>query len=278
MSHLSTKHQHKVLDNPKRWGAEIRPPYFDVKSYQERIDAIVGKSRDGRPVIRLVWAPTVETTAYGETMRRYWVTRIKLGTQWRYISPPRWILEQRIEREQYVPSWLATRFSTQVAEGEEPIDKGEPPEEFYSFAYLCAEHDPIPLGKDWPGCCDRLYEESRRRCWGYYREPNDYDLQLISQAVRARDAMPYYNPYAPLTRDQLAQIEAAASMQIERQQEELEEYKREMNKDFMKLHGWRLTENDPTVLKHGRIHDLGKTWEKAGFRTTESGLVVPDNN
>lgn len=311
--HLSTNlTAHAVLDDPDHWVEAEARPFFDVSAYQARINAVVGTNAEGADIIRLRWAPEVETPFFGQPQRRYWLRRQKNGDDgWLYTSPPRWVFEQRQERAQYYGAWERTRFSIADPEAAPPtcedcafsapiekflqaegryfcpscggqgittakaLDKGEPPDEYFTFAHLCAEHDPADPESGFPACCERLWRESRGRCWGYYRLPNDGDIELLRQAVRQRDAEKFVSPYRPLTEEQLLDIERVAAEQVEREEIEIQELEREITEEHVRLHGWRLTETDPGVLKHGRMHDLGRKAEPA-FRQHESGLYLPE--
>jgi hypothetical protein len=270
--HLSTKDRHPILDDAGAWSTEITPPAVDIRAYQERIDAIVGLNRDGKSIIRVEWAPRVRHRVFGQELPRYWHTRVKDGEGVLYRCPPRFVFEQRLEREQFVDAWEKTRFGITDPETGKPIDKGDPPEDYYTFAYLVAEHDPTYDESGWPSCCERLYQESRGRCWGYYREPSEEDLQFISQAKRMRDSEKYINPYQQLTTEQLYEIEVAANKAVERAEMERHEEMAERLADFTKRNAWRLSETDPGVLKHGRMHDLSINFN----RQEESGLWVPE--
>lgn len=244
---------------------------FDQQRYQQRIDRIVGVNRDGKSIIRLVHAPAVVTWALGEVVPRYWTKRWKVDSKWVYDQPDRWILERRIEKEAYWDAHNATRFQVVEATGE-TIDLGPPPEDFYVFEYLIAKHDEFQLNGQ-PQCCElawrgetktvlnhklELVETTvggRRRCWGEYREPNDFDLQNIARAVQKMKNSPYYSPYAPMTPEQLAAIEVQANMDAQRMADEANRLQREINADFNRLHGWRLFNTDGG--KRSKFHVLG---------------------
>lgn len=278
--------RHSILDNPKHWKKDIRPPSFDMRSFQKRIDQRVGLNRDGKSILRLSWCPDVWTQVLGEKVKRYWVRRFKDGESWVYISPPRFVLERRVEREAYWAAHQASRFQT-LPSGE-VVDTGEPPEEFYVYAYLLAEHDGHLAESGRPMCCELAWEGdtkfvlnarhelvsvpvgARRKCWGYYREPNDDDLTRIEQAVRIMNENKFHDPYAPLSQEELLAVEAEANLEMQRMRDEAAQLQQEATDDFLHSYGWRLTETDAGRLSHGRYHFLGQTW-KAG----RHGLTVP---
>jgi hypothetical protein len=310
-SHLSTRDRHPVLDEPSQWTAAEARPFFDADSYQRRIDDLLGRTRDGKSIIALRWAPEVWNPAMPD-VKRYWTTRERNGDtgEWLYTSPPRWVFEKRLEPEQYLDAWNRTRYSTTEPEEGDPVcgrcgeaceplsvegrvvcprcfardsfhigrsvDKGPPPEEYYTFAYLIAEHDPEEEGAEWPPCCERLYRETKARCWGYYRQPGDFDLELIAQAKRRMDDEEYVDPYAPLSLPQLLELERAAGEQVERVEAEAEVEAVAVQEDFNRQHAWRLSETDAGVLQRGsRLHFLGEN--APGFKQTESGIYVPED-
>lgn len=218
MSHKEAKQERKEqrenpLNDQKFWSTEIRPPFFARAVFQARLDMRAGKNMEGKSVLVLRWAPEVFTELYDEKTPRYWVSRVKDGEKWLYTSVPRWIIERRLEKGQYADSWNKTRFIPDGAGG--LIDKGPPPDDYHVFTWLCAEHEGF-LANGQPACCERAWQDGRKRCWGTYRSPNDYDLQCVEAAVRRREGEDFVDPYAPLTQHDLEAVEAASGMQIER--------------------------------------------------------------
>jgi len=243
---------------------------FDQEKFQAEIDKRVGLNRDGKSIIRLSHAPSVMTWALGEVVPRYWTKRWKTDRGWSYEQPDRWVLERRIEKEAYWDAHSATRFQVLDATGE-TVDLGPPPEDFYVFEYLIAAHDGFLMnGK--PQCCEKAWEGEtqtvlnhklemvnipvggKKRCWGYYRDPNDSDLAKIEQAVKRMNESPYYSPYLPLTPEQLAAIEIEANMDAQRMADEANDLQRSINNDFNRLHGWRLDNTD--AGKRSKFHVL----------------------
>lgn len=207
-------------------------PWLDVLSFQARIDIRVPPSKDNKSVVRLVWGQDIEDTAFGATTPRYWTRRRKMQDgSYQYWKVPRWILERRMEPEQYAAAWQQSRYSMHDADGN-MVDKGDPPVGgYYMFAYLIADHEALDAS-GWPACCTRAYYEDRKRCWGKYCHPGDFHLQLISQAMRQMEADKFRDPYRPLTPSELAEIEAMAGMQVERNAEQMLNMEREMAADF----------------------------------------------
>lgn len=276
----------------------MRPPCLNVKWWQKQIDRIVGKNRDGKSIVKLTWAPDVDEVVVNERVKRYWVRRFKDGEAWSYVSPPRWVLERRLEKGAYYEAHQATRFQLDKTTGQY-IDLGPPPDDFYVFdeGSLIADHDHFQGLSGEPKCCDTawdgdvklelngyLLQEKRinqhRRCWGYYREPDYRDLERIAEAVRTRDKGKWFDPEAPLSREQLAVIAFEANVQTQRVAQESQQQAAQVSKDFNKSFGWVLSETDPTRRRHGRRHFLGfntvtgETLSQSAWQRSSSGLYV----
>ena len=279
--------RHPFLDDRSKWTEDPKPPFFDATDFQRRINERVGVSRDNKPILRLMWAPSVETHSLGERVRRYWVTREKKPDgSFSYVSPPRWVIEKRLEREAYWAAHQATRWQTD-SQGN-PVDTGAPPEDYYVFEYLIAGHDGFTHESGEPQCCAEAWKgeakykfnermelvayqaHARSRCWGTYREPNHKDLKNIERAVREMNAGKFHNPYAPMSAEQLAVVEMNANLDAHKAIQEADEYEQQISDDFQHSYGWRLLERDAGRLSHGRYHFLNTQW-KAG----KNGLTVP---
>ncbi|HWT01196.1 MAG TPA: hypothetical protein VN256_13185 [Pyrinomonadaceae bacterium] len=261
---------------------------FDVETFQKRINERVGLNKDGKPIIRLSYAPLVFTRVLGEEVPRYWTKRWKDGGTWKYDQPDRFVFEKRLEREAYWDAFNATRFQYVEATGE-TLDLGPPPEDYYVFDSLIAVHSGHKAESGEPQCCEEAWQGTykfdltprgelvkvpvggRQRCWGQYREPNDSDMRNIERAAQELKHGKYYDPYAPLSPHQLAAIETEANMQASRIADEVNKYEQEMGSDFDYLHGWRLFEASAKKLAHGKYHFLGSTWKKG-----KAGLAIPD--
>lgn len=243
----------------------MRSPYFDVQSFQKRLDDRVGLNREGKSILKLVWAPEA-IGLYG--IPRYWITRVRDGEKWIYTSVPRWILESRVEKSQYAPSWEAMRFTMSADEGFVPTAA---PDDFYMFRWLCAEHEsPDPVwGR--PKCCQRAWEPDRMRCWGTYRSPNDYDLACVSKALQVREQGKFIDAYAPLSPADLIAIEANSTKQMSEIVAKDEAERIAIGRDFDKKHKWRLAKEAPTT--HNRFFDVSSSVQKG----TESGIILTDS-
>lgn len=247
-------------------------PFFDIERYQREIDKIVGLNRDGKSILRLSFTDDVWTHALGERVPRYWLRRTKDGEGWIYEQPGRFVVERRIEREAYWDAHQAARFQPDPVTGE-VVDIGPPPEEFYVFDYLIARHDSF-LVNGHPQCCQKAWEGEeklvlnsrlelvtervggRARCWGEYREPDESDLVKIRRAAKKMREDKYFNPYAPLTPEQILAIEVEANMDAQRMADEARERERENSIDFEKTWGWKRTNTD--AGKRSKFHFLGE--------------------
>lgn len=288
MSHKKKKLQRKLilsdpLNTPDLWDDEIAPPFFDAQSFQERIDSRVGKNAEGKSIIRLIWGPK-SIGLYG--VPRYWIRRQKEGEEFRYTTIKRWYLEQRLERSQYYDSWNASRYAmTEPAEGKEvcevceavdkpvqfgeqrrcavcgsselvkgqQVDKGPPPDEFFKFAWMCANHEEIDQDAGWPKCCERADKDGHKRCFGQFRSPNDYDLECISAAVRRRDDEPWIDPYGPLSPQDLAAIEMSSGLQTERMAAAIMERQAEVIRNENRLSDFGGTYHDTFTKDSGSL-------------------------
>lgn len=287
------------LNNPARWNRHLKP-WFDVQSFQQRINDRAGLNRDGQPIIRLVWGQEATQTAFHEQTPRYWTKRQRTGPgEFQWYTVPRWIFERRLEPEQYVDSWNKTRYSItdptvgtnqrceDCGSGGDPelvdgklycrncmstnisggavVDKGPPPSEYYIFMMEAAEHegmtDPV---NGWPLCCTRNFYTDRMRCWGEYRHPGELDLEVIAQSVRAMESAKFADPYRALTVAELQEAEVAANMQVEMADQAMKQYEAAMMADFMKTHGWRIRgESQPLFMDYGTPK-------------TEGGIILPE--
>jgi hypothetical protein len=142
----------------------------------------------------------------------------------------------------------------------------------YSYLYTIADHDPDQ------SCCKRAWKNWKAgkrktmRCWGYYREPGQKDLDRLAEAKALRDAEPFkQSPFEPLTPSTLAGIAVIERAWNEEQAKTREEHLTGMWGNHEAIWGHRVETNDPGVLHHGKYHILsGKQ-----LNETESGLVVP---
>lgn len=257
-----TREKHPVFDDPRKWGSAgiWEAPVFDVAGYQRRINEICGVSVEGYPVVRVVWAWNSTYPIYTKWDGLGRGTKVEMRQRYRFmtvtlpdgdevdISVPRWILEQRVEPELLAATWEDSRwvFDPQLQRRKDV--RGEmPPAGTYYYLRTISVHD------DDEACCDRAWNNDRRRCWGYYRLPEEQDLNLLREAVRLRDADPVKrSAREPLTADELAEIDRLAYATDQRIKEKQSQIITEGLGDWLRTHGWRALTDDPSVLKHGK--------------------------
>lgn len=259
-SALRKTKRHSYLDDVSKWTEDLRPPYFDAQKFQSRLDERVGLNREGKSILVLRWAPEA-IGLYG--IPRYWVSRVKDGETWKFTSAPRWVLESRIEKSQYAPSWKAMRFAMSADDG---FIETEPPDDFYMFRWLCAEHESLDPDYQKPKCCQRAWEPDRLRCWGTYRAPNDYDLACVSKALQVREQGKFIDAYEPLGVADLVAIEANSVSAMAESVAKDEAERMAIGRDFDKRNGWRLSNTMPTT--HNRFFDQNQSG---------SGIILTDS-
>lgn len=267
--HLATGDRWHAYNDPTKWADPgiWHLPSFNLGNYQKKINRILGTA-DGAPIVRVVWAWHVKRWEAGEMRQAYrFFTATLPNGDTCDLSPPRFMLEERFEPGQYMSSWPLVRY----IKGRDVLGD-PPPDGFYGYLLTIADHDPEAR------CCERarkLWKKGKRatfRCWGYYKLPDEKELEILRQARSKRDAAPYkQSPHEPLSAQTLAEIAL-----IERSWNEEQEARRklkchEMWSDHVRIWGHRLDTIDPTVLHHGKY----KFMPQNRFEETPSGLIVP---
>src|SRR5262245_43170426 len=280
--HLSTKTRHPVYDHVERWASPNiwEPPTFDVVKFQERIDNVIGTA-DGKPIVRVIWAwqsreffhtkfDDLGKPTRGEHRAKYRFMTVKLPNDEDVdISVPRWILEQRYEPGQYYQSWQQSRYIRNPETGRLEDKRGEPPADgWYGYLRTVAEHDPDEA------CCDRAWRDHRRRCWGYYREPGQKDLDILQKAVYLRDHDPQkYSPHEPLPEEALDELQRLAyATEEEPLNKEHSRIQRDGWHSWLNSHGWRAFTQSHKRLKHGHYQPAFPVNQ---FTETDTGLLIP---
>lgn len=243
MKHLSTKTPHPSLDIQSEWYANDPPPFFDLAGFQERLDLRAGKNINGESIVKLFWAPFCTTRGFGQEMPAHWVERKPNGEGWQYATVKRYMLKVRLEPETYVNAWDAARYSFHDPETGELWDTGEAPTEYYDHLYTIADHDPLE------SCCARLFQSYLKTksgqtvCYGYFRNPNDSDLQRVEKALQEREAKAARDPYAPLTPAEMFR-NATRAQDITRDAEVREREQRlAAINEYNKANRWRLVQS-----------------------------------
>ncbi len=238
--HLSRDSRHERLNNPLCWWQTLNPPFLNRAKFQKKIDKIVGLSERGQSIIMLRWAWESSYEMFGKLKQRYSFLTLEIKGQEIQFSVPRWVIEQRIEPEQFRPSWDATRYvidpSTAVHDpgsaryddaGEltypgdlvyagDRLDKGPCPNEWHQNLWMIADHDGL--------CCEKA-EKMSRSCWGYYRNPSDWDLQEVERIHHAKLNDSTYNqsPFEPLSAETLAESAKSEFEYVEKVKAEAKE-------------------------------------------------------
>lgn len=214
LSILGNEDYDDAINRPERWTPRMRKTLgFDSVAqarFQKYIDRITGLSHGGHSIIKLEWGPDVlgwHPYAHGSDPIGYthptWLALWNSASE--PIAAPRWVLHERIEPEQYLPSWEDGRwvwFDTPnrvvlYDDAGNPINekgklhdvKGDPPLNGYYAPWHChAVH------RD--GCCRR--PENRNACWGFYVEPNETLLEFIGRHAWAARNDREVDPTSPV--------------------------------------------------------------------------------
>lgn len=160
-----------------------KPSNYDEAVFQKRIDHLVG-TKDGRPLILIDWAPNrfrwMPYQLPGDPPGYTYPSFCNARRDGELVSPDRWGLWQRNEREQYGPLWEAGRYAR--LNGQVWDIKGPCPNEKYTELHLHAHHD----GDCCP--CDGYECACDNHCWGKYAEPNEDLFNWIRKAsAEAKD-------------------------------------------------------------------------------------------
>ena len=219
----------KPRDNAESWVPDMAPPsYFDSAAFQKRIDLITG-TRNGKSLIKLVWAPADKrwtpcphNKPVGYTFPIFVAYTTADGE---HVAAPRWVLLERIEPEQFAPTWEKGRYT--MEDGVLWDWKGPCPNEYYAELRCVTQHDGLccPCLSD--TCeCGRDYDH----CWGRYLEPNERTLDWVRQvfweSTHDRDVNPTTNVVALDAQQQLATT-------ILEQQERKRQRQREFNQSML---------------------------------------------
>lgn len=267
------------------------------KYFQNQLNKKIGMTVEGQPIIRVEWGMEEMEFACGEQRAKYLsattvvperflYTDIETGEQksaaWdeapegitpasapgaftymRYdVGVPRFFLAEHMPRGDYA-DWEANRYYTDEGTGELIDVLGPRPEHFYVPFMCVAAHE--------GGCCDGSgvkYSPEPSACYGKFRFPNESDLQKVQRMRQLRDADKQYRmPGDQITKPELEEVGRYA---LDRNADHWQKAKarmQEQNDAWFRLHGWHLTEFDPTVQSWGKHHFMGGH--------SKSGLIVP---
>lgn len=164
-----------ALDDPRQWQDGVIPPPADVRveDVQREIDSLVGTTRDGKSIAKLVWNGDVSywkdvcldwdsTGAPVRFIKRPYVLYRSVwdaqGHLVKDIPVPRWLILTRIEPEQYVPGWkTATRVYHPDRRLWVQVKRDEPPKEWHVWFMTISEHN---------GHCCRVAAKALAACYG----------------------------------------------------------------------------------------------------------------
>lgn len=260
------------INDPKHWADSevIRRPEFDAVAFQQKIDDAIGLSKDRHSIVRLKWAWDLE--CYSERYTAWTSTGIPLQNEFRAkyrfttielpngdkfeIPPPRWVLEELTAPEQYADAWEVSRWQFDANLGVRVPTKPPPPRDgYYVFLKYIAEHDPSNE------CCTRALNADFE-CVGVYRHPNETDITALKktwQKIQRDKTQP--SPYAPLSEDDLAIIQADVDAA------ERDEFEKKMTdeEERRKFH---------TKLVKPRQEYSLPTPVRSGERRTDAGLIL----
>jgi hypothetical protein len=243
--------------------ASSPPRGFNRAAYQKRIDDVVG-TRDGRPIIKLAWAPEERRwmphrlTDAGEPINpQGYVFPIFCSgkdANGELTAPNRWVLLERIEPEQFAPTWELGRYS--FFKGSMWDWKGPLPTEKYIELRAHCYHDG-ECCKCIGSACECGVEYAH--CWGKYAEPNEQLMSWIRQknweSQQDSDVQPLADGrYLESPRAQQA-LRSSMLGEQEKDKASFDEFNRHFVDHWVK---------QPASVAVG------------GYKQTESGLIVPN--
>lgn len=203
------------LDDPAMW--ERVPPHrapsdVDVEKEQAEINRIYGTTREGQPIMKLVWNGDRtyweefydQWDSFGEPLHkskfpfiRYKTRRDQFGNRLQDVFPPRWLILCRVEPEQYADDWAALSYIFDpVLKMPKPIRPTTPPPVFWLWFATIGHHTDT--------CCAtkrRNYEH----CYGTYARPAAIYETLYNQR-KADEAAEMHSPFAKIDAEMMADI------------------------------------------------------------------------
>jgi hypothetical protein len=271
-SHLADSRRLEDLNNPLVWYRTINPPLVNRQKWQKRIDEITELTVRKQSKILLRWAWESSYRMFGRTRQRYNFLTLPVNGVETDFSIPRWVIEERIEPEQIRASWESNRYildpSTvvndvdpetgkirKVIHAGDRLDKGECPSEWFRNLWIIADHDQL--------CCQKA-EEMNRACWGYYRHPDERDIQKVRRihSMKVKDESFNQSPFEVLTPETL---EASAKSAFEATEKRKEQVNKETDArldDFFRLHLDGFADGKPKPFVY--------------LKQTEGGIYLPD--
>lgn len=193
------------------WTENVASPMAAVEfaRFQASLDSIVGLEADGTPRLRLVWGQDLRTTEtwdrYQKLYRpRYAHRRVRRDV----ISPSTGLIEPRYDWigvpryfiEAYVPRLHLNPLEEKA--GADPDGDTYAEARTVGGIYVTAtpilEHSQVIGEGGWRICCLEAVRLGRK-CWGRYREPDQFDLDTVRQGLAERQQAGVSRPDAPST-------------------------------------------------------------------------------
>lgn len=203
---ISPAKQLHALDDPDEWLREpayTAPAEIDISQAQKEIDDMMGTTRNGESIYKLVWNGDksywhqffMEWDVTGRpsapvTLRprvRYKILRDPVTKKFiRDVFPPRWLLLTRIEKEQFADTWRDESFVFAPEIGcKKQIRPEEPPPVFWVWYATIAEHN---------GYCCSTKEKNQELCYGTYAPPRAL-YPVLGEQKRADAAAGMLSPF-----------------------------------------------------------------------------------
>jgi hypothetical protein len=246
-----------IKDHWRDWPKEFSaPPAFDRDAYQTRLNEITGLSR-GMPILKLVWGGEEGTAKYSEwdsfgtpqkshIVPTYSVTRKNpILDHIEYVPIRRWIIVERAEPEFYgLGSDDDNTFTNEYGVDCKPAEK---PVELYTPYIYIGDHSNCPTD-----CC------AKRICFGGYKPPSAWELDLILEHTYKLSKDKFINPYSRLSAETKAHLNLEKKHLKEIRDQEFDDHIKEEAKDWWNAHSHRITEDDPSVLSRGKYRHFYK--------------------
>lgn len=242
------------------------PSPIDLLPWQARIDAIAGKTPDGKSRLRIVWGQEAEAYICGQRRKKYPFWRYMDGGEIVDIGVPRFYVEELHTNAELHKrdAWERARYFWDEVTGSLLDVLGPVPEEgFYTAVFMIAYHDDY--------CCGGRGHVKHEPCLGAFRPPSDEDLTRIRKIKYLRDHA---------SNDQRAPsdtlIEKWTDEAAEKRDDRWRLRIREAIQDFMRTHSYRFTTDDPSELSWGK-YKFTAAHSRSGLRK-EGNFVRNDSD
>lgn len=240
-----------IKDHWSQWTRDFVPaPDFDIESYQRKIDLIAGKSRD-ESILRLEWGGSGTVSKYtkwdsagmpleAELIPRHAIPRRNQILDFiEHIPIRRWIITQRQEPEQY--GYGDDSDNTFTDEYGVVCKISEKPKSFYTPLIYVGDHSKCPAD-----CCANTV------CLGDYKAPDQSELDWITEATFKLASEFKNDPYKAMSGDMLDEAAKDVLEEVDAQRKQSEDMFNDRFKDWFNAHGHRLSDDDPSVISHGK--------------------------